>query len=191
MKIGILGSSFDPPHFGHLLVARQTKEIAGLDQIWLMPYYAHNWDDANASAADRFAMTGLIEERGIEASDEEVKYKRKSYTVDTVRRLKSKYNHEFYFIIGSDILPEFHKWKEPDVLIREAGFLVFPRFGYPLPSVMPAGFTALTHPEMVITNISSTVVRTRLVKGLSVVGLIPDRVLEYITKHNLYEPRKS
>ena len=69
MKIGILGGSFDPPHFGHLLVARQVREIMGLDEIWLMPYFAHNWDTTITAATDRLAMTRLIEEPGVRVSN--------------------------------------------------------------------------------------------------------------------------
>lgn len=186
MKVGILGGSFDPPHFGHLLVARQTMEIVGLDEAWLMPYFAHNWDTTISKADDRLAMARLIEEPGIAVSDEEIRSRKTSYTIDTVDRLRSKYAHNFYWIVGSDVLPEFSRWKNPDQLVKEVTLLVFPRNGYPLPTSLPVGFRPVSSPELVTSNVSSTIVRNRLVKGLSVVGLIPERVIAYIRKNGLY-----
>ena len=186
MKIGILGGSFDPPHVGHLLVARQTREVAGLDEVWLMPYFAHSWDTTVTSAQDRLAMVKRMEEPGIIASDEEIAINKKSYTIDTIRRLKTKHSHSFFWIVGSDTLNEFDKWKEPGHLIKETTFLVFPRNGHPLPETLPAGFMPVSPTDLVVTNISSTVVRNRLTKGLSVVGLIPDAVMAYIQERHLY-----
>lgn len=186
MNIGILGSSFDPPHIGHLLVARQTREVVGLDQVWLMPYFAHSWDTVIAGPGDRLAMAEFLEEQGIVVSSQEMEHREKSYTIDTIRRLKTRYPHTFSWIVGSDILTEFNKWKEPEALARETTLFVFPRNGYPLPGALPDGFRAVSSPDLVTTNISSTVVRNRLVKGLSVTGLIPDKVLAYIQKRHLY-----
>jgi len=186
MRIGILGGSFDPPHFGHLFVARQTREIIGLDQVWLMPYFSHSWDPVVASPQDRLAMTKLMEEPGIVASNEEITHGGKSYTIDTIRRLKASYKHSFFWIIGSDILPEIKRWKEPKSLTKEVIFLVFPRSGFPIPKRLPAGLLPVTSPGLVTTNISSTIVRNRLLKGLSVTGLTPDTVLAYIKEHKLY-----
>ncbi len=187
MHIGILGGSFDPPHIGHLLVARQTREIVGLDEVWLMPYFAHNWDTTVTLANHRLAMTKLLEEDGIKASDEEIKREEKSYTIDTVRRLKNKFSsHEFFWIVGSDILPEFHRWKEPEALAHDVTFLLFPRNGHPLPERLPKGFQTVSSPELVTSNVSSTIVRSRLTKGLSVSGMIPEGVISYIQRSTLY-----
>jgi len=187
MKIGILGGSFDPPHIGHLLVARQTREIVHLDQVWLMPYFAHNWDPTVSAASDRLAMTKLIEEEGVKASDSEILRKEKSYTIDTSRRLKEQFpKYNFFWIVGSDVLPEFHRWKDSKTLPKEVSFLVFPRNGHPLPGQLPEGFDAVTSPELVTSNLSSTIIRGRISKGLSIVGLIPSSVLTYIEEHGLY-----
>ncbi len=186
MKVGILGGSFDPPHIGHLLVARQTREMLGLDEVWFMPYFAHNWDATSSSPADRLAMTQLIVEPGIEASDEEVKQSGKSYTIDTVRRLQRRFNHEFFWIVGSDLLPEFSLWKEAQELAKLIRFLVFPRLGHLIPDKLPDGFISILSQDLVITNISSTRVRQRIKHGLSVVGLISDEVGKYIDDYRLY-----
>ncbi len=187
MKIGILGGSFDPPHFGHLLLARQTREIMGLDEIWLMPYFAHSWDPTLSPAADRLAMAKLIEEPGIVVSEEEIGERTTNYTIDTVRRLKTKNHHTFSWIVGSDILEEFERWRDHDALSEEVPFLVFPRNGYPTSSALPPGFTLIDSPDIITSNISSTIVRKRLQQSHSVVGLIPADVLAYIHEHGLYK----
>lgn len=186
MKIGILGGSFDPPHFGHLLVARQTLEVMDLDQVWLMPYYSHQWKKTSSNVADRLAMANLIIEKEIMTSNLEIKNKI-AYTIDSVNLLKKKCSHDFYFIVGSDILSEFDRWERREKLTQELIFLVFPRNGYPLPNKLPKGFVAVKSKNLVTSNISSTIVRNRLVKGLSVTGLIPESVLSYIYQHNLYK----
>lgn len=186
MRIGILGGSFDPPHLGHLLVACQTKEIMNLDQVWLMPYFAHSWDSTVSSPQDRFEMTKLIQEKDIIASDEEIKIPAKNYTIDTIKHLKEKYSHDFFWIIGSDTLLEFKKWKEYKKLMKEITFFVFPRNGYPLPKILPSNFRAVSSPDIITSDISSGIIRNRLTKGLSVEKLTPPPVLAYIQKHNLY-----
>jgi nicotinate-nucleotide adenylyltransferase len=189
MKIGILGGSFDPPHFGHLLLARQTREIVGLDEIWLMPYFAHSWDPTLSPAEDRVAMARLIEEPGIVVSEEETSQKTINYAIETVRRLKAKSTHEFFWIVGSDILGEFARWRDHEALSKEIPFLVFPRNGYPTSTALPPGFQLIDSPDIITSNISSTVVRKRLQQAHSVVGLIPEGVLSYIHEHKLYDTR--
>jgi nicotinate-nucleotide adenylyltransferase len=187
MNVGILGGSFDPPHIGHLLVARQTHEIMHLDEVWFMPYFSHAWDKSITDASERLAMTKLLVEKGIRVSDEEVKQSKKNYCIDTVRIIRSRYSHNFYWIVGSDIVPEFPRWKDPEALAQEVSFYIFPRNGHPMPAVLPKNCTPVVSPDLVTTNISSTIVRNRLQKGLSVIGLIPDAVLEYINEHQLYK----
>lgn len=187
MRIGILGGSFDPPHLGHILVARQVKEIMKLDEVWLMPYFKHNWDSTESSARHRLAMAKLIEEKGIIVSGEEIKYKRKSYTIQTVRRLKEKYSHTFFWIVGSDVLADFKKWKEHENLIREIKFLVVIRNGHTLPSRLPKGFKLVSSPKFITSNLSCSIIRRRIRKNLSVSGLVPKPVLSYIKKYKLYK----
>ncbi|MBI4096135.1 MAG: nicotinate (nicotinamide) nucleotide adenylyltransferase [Candidatus Levybacteria bacterium] len=187
MRIGILGGSFDPPHLGHILAARQVKKIMSLDEIWLMPYYKHSWDSTASCASHRYAMTKLVEEKGIIASDEEIKSKKKNYTIQTVQRLKRKYPHVFFWIIGSDILPDFTKWKEHKKLAEEIKFFVVPRVGFSFPSKPQKGFHFISSPEFVTSDISSSIIRHNIKEDLSVAELISKPVLSYIQKHKLYK----
>lgn len=187
MRIGILGGSFDPPHFGHILIARQIKKLMKLDEVWLMPYAKHSWDSTVSSANHRFSMTKLVEEKGIIASNEEIKSKTKNYTIQTVRQLKKKYPHVFFWIIGSDILPDFKKWKNHEKLVKEIKFIVAPRKEFPFPSKIQKGFFFISSPEFVTSDVSSSAVRRNINKGLSVTKLVSKPILSYIQKHKLYK----
>jgi nicotinate-nucleotide adenylyltransferase len=134
-------------------------------------------------------MARLIEEPGIVVSEEEISQKTANYTIDTVRRLKTKDQHTFSWIVGSDILDEFERWRDHDALSAEIPFLVFPRNGYPTSSSLPKGFQLIDSPDIITSNISSTIVRKRLQQSHSVVGLIPADVLAYIHEHKLYDTR--
>lgn len=187
MRIGILGGSFDPPHFGHISIARQMRKLMNLDEIWLMPYYKHSWDTSVSPAHHRFAMAQLVEEKGIVVSDEEIKSKKKSYTIQTVRRLKRKYPDEFFWIVGSDILPDFTRWKNYEKLIQEIKLLVVPRKGFPFPPKIQKKFIYISPSEFVASDVSSSMIRHNIEKGLPVTGLISKSVLSYIQKHKLYK----
>jgi nicotinate-nucleotide adenylyltransferase len=186
MRIGILGGSFDPPHLGHILIAHQTKEIMHLDEVWLVPYFAHSWKKTHASASHRLKMTKLLEEPGIKICDVEIKHEGKNYTVDTVETLKKKYSHEFFWIVGSDTLEDFHKWKSYERLIQEINFIVFPRYDYPQPKSLPPEFHMLLGKSLILSTISSSMIRERVRKNLPVDHLVCNPVLSYIQKHKLY-----
>ncbi|OGH41873.1 MAG: nicotinate (nicotinamide) nucleotide adenylyltransferase [Candidatus Levybacteria bacterium RIFCSPLOWO2_02_FULL_36_8b] len=187
MRIGILGGSFDPPHLGHISIARQVRELMKLDQIWLMPYYEHSWDSSASSAHHRFAMTKLVEEKEIIVSDEEIKFKKRSYAIQTVKRLKKKYPHVFFWIIGGDVLPDFTKWKDYEKLITEIKFIIVPRKGFSFPAKIQKGFLLIPSPEFITSDISSSIIRRNIKEGRPVTGLISKPVLSYIQKHQLYE----
>lgn len=186
MRIGILGGSFDPPHLGHILVARQVKEIMKLDEVWLMPYFVHSWGKTISPAVDRFKMAKFIDETGVKVSDAEILRKGKSYTIDTIRILKKKYSHKFYWIIGSDLLIDYKKWKKHEQLIHEIEFIVVPRPGYDLPPKLPKNFIPVLSSKYISLTLSSSLIRGRIKKKLSVEELVPKPILEYIKKHNLY-----
>src|SRR5579862_1050382 len=118
MKIGILGGSFDPPHFGHLLIAQQVIEQAGLDQVWLIPVFntaaQHKiFQKKLSSSENRFFMSKLLENKKIKASDFEINKNKKSLTIETLKKLTKEYpEHTFYWILGSDRLPTFHLWDD-------------------------------------------------------------------------------
>src|SRR5581483_6286412 len=106
MKIAILGGSFDPPHLGHILIARQVIERANMDEVWLMPNYntsAHHavFQKKLSPVADRLAMATLLEQKKIKASDFEIENNQKSLAIVTLTLLSKQYpEHTFYWITG-------------------------------------------------------------------------------------------
>jgi nicotinate-nucleotide adenylyltransferase len=94
--------------------------------------------------------------------------------------------HTYHFVIGSDQLPTFHLWGEWQQLLKEIPFFVFPRLGYPNDPLYE-GMTMINDSSLVVSNISSTKIRDRVRRGLSIEPFVPPGVGEYIRTHNLYQ----
>ncbi len=203
MKIAILGGSFDPPHLGHLFIAMQVKEILSMDQIWLMPLYqkssqAEVFHKTLTDVSNRLAMSRLLENDYIRASDFEIKHNHTSFTIDTLDTLtKQNPSDEFFWIFGSDQLASFqqyYKWKE---IITKHRLIIFPR-EWILPQFeekvkqalqlqsIPENVIVLHEKGLLLTNISSTKIRERVRKHLPVKNFVPIGIEEYIKKHTLY-----
>jgi nicotinate-nucleotide adenylyltransferase len=187
MKIAILGGSFDPPHIGHYWVTRQVLEHRpDIDQVLLVPAFKHQWKQIIASPEQRIAMLSEIEASNIKLSTVELERRGISYTVDTLREIKKASNATLYWVVGSDILSELNKWDKSEDMLQYASFLVFPRDPYLLPETLPRGFEALREPGLITSNISSTAIRERISRGLSIHTFVPEKIEEYITKYSLY-----
>ena len=198
MKIGILGGAFDPPHVGHLIVASQIKERMNFDQIWLMPVASHAFDKKLSSAAYRLEMTKIVAYDGIIASDYEIKLGGVSSTYHTMKYLREERPQDsFYFCMGSDLLEDFHKWNDWKALVSENNFVIYPRgrdyehLEHKVQNVM--GIDERSHisiiegQDVVITNVSSSLVRSRLKENKSVNYFVPEKIIRYITTHQLYK----
>lgn len=189
-RIAVLGGMFDPPHFGHLLVAQQVLEFFHLDEILFVPAFKRNLTNKapTASFADRAAMTKLLIAGNQKFKLSEVDFKRGgiTYSIETVLDLKKELPQAlFYWIVGSDLVSELPRWKAWERLKKEVTILIFPRNGFSAAS-LSSNFKTLPKEELITTTISSSLVRERLKKGLSIVGLTSQRVIDYIKKHNLY-----
>ena len=133
-RIGLLGGSFNPAHRGHRRISLQALRVLGLDEVWWLvspgnPLKKGAKDmapfDARLASAEKMARGSLIR-----ASDFESKEGTR-YTVDTIRRLKQRYpQHRFIWLLGSDTLPNFHKWRDWRGLAREVPIAVIRRPGY-------------------------------------------------------------
>lgn len=198
MKIAVFGGSFDPPHLGHILIARQVLKYAKMDEVWLMPVASHAFDKKISSPTHRMKMTKFLEINKISASDFEVKLGGMSKTITTMRKLaKAHPKDKFAFIIGSDQLSDFKKWEEWENLIKEFGLIIFPReivqdklkelvlksLGF---KKLPSNVLLLDSQEIVLTDISSSKIRKRVKDKLSLDLLVPKKVEEYIKKNKLY-----
>lgn len=188
MNIAILGGRFDPPHWGHFWVASQVLERGpNINKIWLMPTHIHPWKASVAESQDRLIMAKFLETAQIKASSIEIDKGGTSFTIETIRFLKENYQeHQFFWIVGSDAIADFAKWRHAQKLANLVPFLVFPRSGYPI-KLLPFGMKKIDGEEIIQTNLSSTHIRDRLQKGLSIYGLVPSEVEEYIKQKHLYQ----
>ncbi len=110
MNIGILGGFFNPPHIGHMLVARQVLDFGGVDKIWFLPAFKSTFNKQLISAADRLNMINLVKMPQTEVKTLEIDHKLSGETIEILPILKQYSTNKFTFIIGSDQLPTFHKW---------------------------------------------------------------------------------
>ncbi len=204
MKIAILGGSFDPPHLGHILIARQVIEFAGMDQVWLMPNYSTGAQHAIfqkklSPAQDRLAMTKLLEDDKIKASDFEINENKKSITIDTLYTLSNMHPKDrFYWITGSDKLETFHLWDDWQKIITDYRLIIFPREhmlwhlenrvkeALQLQKI-PSNVIILQNKELILTNLSSTIIRERERKGLPIDFLVEPAIKKYIKEYKLYK----
>jgi nicotinate-nucleotide adenylyltransferase len=185
MHTGILGGSFDPIHHGHLILARAALEELGLDRILFIPanMSPHKTDSKPATAQDRLAMVQLAikDEPGFEASDLEHHRPTPSYTVETLRELRSRHpDDEFTLLIGADNVAKFDTWRQPDEIRRLARLAVLDRARHDTPRDWPV--------VRRLVDISSTDLRARVAAGRSIRYLTPDSVCDYIATHGLYRP---
>jgi nicotinate-nucleotide adenylyltransferase len=185
MHLGILGGSFDPIHHGHLILARAALEELGLDRILFIPanMSPHKTDTTPATAQDRLAMLqrAIENEPGFEALDLELHRPPPSYTVDTLRELRSRHPDDaFTLLIGADNVAKFDTWREPDEIRRLAKLAVLDRATHDTPHDWPVVRRLI--------DISSTDIRARVAAGRSIRYLTPDSVCDYITAQGLYRP---
>lgn len=183
MKVGLLGGAFNPPHLGHIFVARQAMDFAGLDEVWFLPNFNQSPPKPVAPVEDRLAMTRLITLKGTRVSTIEIDNRLNGQTINVLPHLPS--GNEYRFIIGSDQLAAFHLWGSWQELLARMPFLVFPRYGYPNEPLYP-NMDVIAHEDIVSCNISSTKIRERVRLGLSITEFVPPGVAEYVAEHKLY-----
>lgn len=195
MRIALLGGVFDPPHLGHVWMAQQMLDFtqhlsdgagfAPIDEVWFLPNYGQSpAKGVIASMEDRLAMTRLLNLPKTRVSTIEIDNKLDGETVHVLPYLPKE--HDFSFVIGSDQLSGFTKWLDWEKLLAAMPFWVFPRAGYPLEPLYN-NMKVVTHNSLVISNISSTIIRQRVRRGLSIDHLVPPTVAAYIQEHGLYK----
>jgi nicotinate-nucleotide adenylyltransferase len=189
VKVGVLGGSFDPIHFGHLRAAESAREALGLGLVLFIPAAEppHKAKGELSAPEERLAMVRLAirSNPAFGASDLEVRREGPSYTVDTLLALKSeRTGDELFLIVGSDTLPEMASWREPQRLFALCTVAVVGRPGArALPGPAGARTVAVAGPEL---PLSATAVRERARAGQSVRYLVPDLVADYIEERRIY-----
>ena len=191
MKIGFLGGSFDPVHFGHLIAAQDVFEQFHLDRLLLVPAAQAPLkpNDVQSSPEDRLTMLrAAIEwDRRLELSDYELRKGGISYTIDSVRFFRKQYpSDELYWIIGGDQLPLLHKWKDIDELARLIEFIFLERPKHPTKPHEEIPGLRLHRCDGHLIEISSSELRARVQRGLSLHYFCPQKVIAYIEATKLY-----
>ncbi len=196
-RIGILGGTFDPVHFGHLAIAEEARVRLSLDVVLLVPARIQplRQQERLSPPEDRAAMLerAILDNPGLQLSRIEFERPGPSYTVDTLTLLRGRYprGSEFFFILGSDAIAELPRWKEPERLMTLCRFAVFQRPGCDFdPRNLFLQFPQLRERTIFLEGprleISATELRRRVRQGLPIRYQTPDAVVEYIHSHRLY-----
>lgn len=200
-RVGILGGTFDPIHYAHLAIAEEVRSVLDLTEIVFIPagQPPHKPGRAITPAHHRLAMVQLAI-----ASNPHFTYSRievdrpgHSYTVDTLRNLRTQWGQdtEIDFIIGWDSLEEMHTWYDPQGILAQLTHLVaVGRPGYAheneYNTMLEAHLPGIRQRLLVVSapmlNISSTDLRQRVLEGRPIKYQTPEAVEQYIMKHNLY-----
>ncbi|MDU5807148.1 MAG: nicotinate-nucleotide adenylyltransferase [Peptoniphilus harei] len=197
-KYGIFGGSFNPIHYGHLMICEYIKEEMGLDKVIFIPTGNPPHKEIEVSAEDRYEMVKLAisPNPDFEISDIETTRVKLSYTVDTIRELKKIYREEkLYFLIGLDSLFQLKTWKKIGDLSQEIEFVVALRPGYidkeeinkEIDFLRENFGTKINFIKTPLYEISSTDLRDRIHEGKSLRYLIPKKVLDYIEESGFYK----
>ncbi|MBO8141865.1 MAG: nicotinate-nucleotide adenylyltransferase [Firmicutes bacterium] len=202
-RLGVMGGTFDPIHYGHLVTAEAAAEEFDLEQVIFVPagQPPHKPPGAVSDAGHRYLMTVLatLANPRFAVSRVDIERPGPSYTVDTLRELRRQFGSgvELYFITGADAMLQILQWKDPESLFELCHFIAATRPGYGLSRLEKVlGPTALRHRDRILPlqvpalAISSTDIRRRVREGRSVRYLLPDAVAHYIAKSGLYAEKR-
>ncbi len=194
-SIGIMGGTFDPIHYGHLMVASCAVEAFGLEKVFFVPSRIppHKMNQQITSPEMRYEMTLLatMDNPWFSVSRVELERNGMSYTVDTIKYFQSEFpDYRIYFITGADTIVEIVSWKAPEELFAMTYFITAARPGYSFSGLQNEFYqrykdkiAILEVPELAI---SSTGIRRRVKMGKSIKYYLHPLVEAYISKHQLY-----
>lgn len=215
-RLGILGGTFNPIHFGHLAAAEEVRDRLKLEKVIFIPSFLppHKIDEDIPSAVQRQEMARLAIKGNshFTVSDVEIRRGGRSYTIDTIEALQQSHlGAELYFLTGLDSFLEIRTWKDWDRLLTLCSFVVLSRDGYRFRDIAQLGFLDIAEQELseldarekdqvVIAagnnrvylervpfyDISSTDIRARVREGRSIKYHLPEAVEHYIIENKLY-----
>ena len=199
MRLGLYGGTFDPVHYGHLLLAEQCREQCGLDEVWFIPAHQapHKQGTAMTPGKERaemleFAVAGYPQ---FKVSRIEIQRGGTSFTVDTLQQLRDENPaRELFFLIGADSLVDLPTWREPERIASLATIVAVNRGDRPLPAAdelkdkvgdtIGARVRLVTMPGI---DLSASDLRQRVREGRSIRFMVPRAVEAYIAEHRLYQ----
>lgn len=195
-RLGVLGGSFNPIHFGHLLAAEDVRNQLRLDRMLFIPAFRppHKRGPL-VPYRHRLAMTRLATDgqQGLELCPIEGGRAGPSYTVDTLRELRAYYrNAVLYLAVGADQYRDVASWHRPEELTELAHIVVMSRPKVERPRLFSGHDRKRVLFRTVIpVGISAAAIRARLAKGRSVRYMLPVRVADYVRRHRLYRSQMT
>lgn len=202
MRLGIYGGTFDPVHYGHLLLAEQCREQCVLDEVRFIPAAIppHKQEAEISDGRDRlhmleFALSGCPE---LTISDIELRRSGRSYTVDTLQQLADEdVDRELFLLMGMDSLVDFPTWRQPERILELATLVAVNRRSLhedparaaavaAVEQIAPRAGERLKIVDMPDIAISASDLRRRVREGLSIRFQTPRPVAMYIAEHRLY-----
>jgi nicotinate-nucleotide adenylyltransferase len=194
-RLGVMGGTFDPIHYGHLETAEEALHQFDLDGVMFVPT-GRPWmkeHEVVSPAEDRYLMTVIATASNplFSVSRMEVDRDGPTYTVETLRTLKEEFGEDvdLFFITGADAVLEIVQWKDPNELFELARFIAATRPGYdmgPLETAAPTDHPRIDVMHIPALAISSTDIRARVAKGEPIRYLVPEGVKSYVEKAGLY-----
>jgi len=187
-RIGVMGGTFDPIHNGHLSAASEVRQHFNLDEVVFVPTGVPYQKTGVSASEHRYLMTVIATASNPSFTVSRVDIDRigPTYTIDTLRDLRAERpDADLFFISGADAVAQIIDWKDAVELFELAHFVAVTRPGHPLSvSGLPEQDVSLL--EVPALAISSTDCRSRVSRGFPVWYLVPDGVVQYISKHHLY-----
>lgn len=187
-KIGIMGGTFDPIHNGHLVAASEVQQHFGLDEVLFVPTGQPWMKPAVTDSEHRYLMTVIATAANPRFTVSRVDIDRDgpTFTIDTLRDIRRLHpDADLFFISGADAIAQILDWKDVEELWSLAHFVAVSRPGHELTvSALPT--QEVSSLEVPALAISSTDCRSRVSRGFPVWYLVPDGVVQYISKHHLY-----
>ena len=195
MRIGIYGGTFDPVHYGHLVLAETCREACGLDEVWFIPAQVspHKLDVRVSPPGARvdmleFAIAGIPEFKVVRM---ELDRPGPSYTVDTLEQIgRDRPDDELFLFLGADSVADFPTWRDPQ-RIAELATLVVVNRGREAPrlaslELFRPGSRGTLEVEMPGIDLSASGIRQRIAQGKSIRFQVPRAVEHYIREKRLY-----
>jgi nicotinate-nucleotide adenylyltransferase len=190
---GLLGGAFDPPHNGHVALARAAVERFGLERLVVVVTGVPPHKEVRTGAETRFrlAEAAFADLPGVEVSRHELDRSGPSYTVDTARWAEEEWG-DVVFLVGADQLADFSRWRDPDEILEHVRLGVATRPGFRREQLEPV-LASLRRPERVelfdipALEVSSTELRRRAARGETIDGFVPAAVARLLVEERIYD----
>ncbi len=192
MKLCLFGGTFDPPHVGHLVIAETIQESERFDRIVFVPASNPPHKEEGISPIEnRLEMLrlALVDNDHFDVSDIEIERGGVSYSVETIEEAKGQFGigaENLYFLIGSDALLDFHRWKQYEAILDQCRVIVAQRPGFRPSRIDPNILSRIRFANIPQIEVSSSQIRRRIRNGSTIRYLVPGPVMNYIREQGLY-----